>query len=91
MTETYLGFPIHMAPMLRDGAVVMTRNGIFIGVGEWTDEDRNRELARRIVRNGLADVLEWLGEKVGPAVDAPMPAFTGHEVLEQIEREAEHA
>lgn len=29
-------------------------------IGEW---------ARRIVRHGLADVLEWLGEEVGPAPD----------------------
>ncbi len=28
-----------------------------------------REWARRIVRHGLADVLEWLGEDVGPAPD----------------------
>ena len=28
------------------------------------------EQARRVVRHGLADVLEWLGEEVGPAPDA---------------------
>lgn len=28
------------------------------------------QIARRIVRHGLADVLEWLGEDVGPAPQA---------------------
>lgn len=33
------------------------------------------EIARRIVRNGLADVLEWLGEPVGPGPDEPTMAM----------------
>lgn len=35
-------------------------------IGEW---------ARRIVRHGLADVLAWLGEEVGPAPDEQTHAF----------------
>ena len=31
--------------------------------------------ARRIVRHGLADVLEWLGEDVGPRPGDPTHAF----------------
>lgn len=31
----------------------------------------NAEDARRIVRHGLADVLDWLGEKVGPKPGEP--------------------
>lgn len=30
----------------------------------------HREWATRLVRHGMADVLEWLGEDVGPAPDA---------------------
>lgn len=30
------------------------------------------EQARRIVRHGLADVLDWLGEDIGPAPDAQL-------------------
>jgi hypothetical protein len=51
------------------------------------------EQARRIVRHGLADVLEWLGEPVGPS---PEPkhclvyrdtAFVSRELLEAIRAE----
>ncbi len=42
------------------------------------------EVARRIVRHGLADVLAWLGEKIGPrpedlthAIASMDPATTG--------------
>lgn len=31
----------------------------------------HREDARRIVRHGMTDVLEWLGEDVGPKPGAP--------------------
>ena len=33
-------------------------------------EPSHREVARRLVRHGMADVLDWLGEDVGPAPDA---------------------
>lgn len=33
------------------------------------------ESIRRRVRHGLADVLEWLGEDVGPYPDEPTHAF----------------
>jgi hypothetical protein len=33
------------------------------------------EWARRYVRHGMADVLEWLGEKVGPEPDQPTHAY----------------
>jgi len=31
----------------------------------------HREDARRIVRHGMAEILEWLGEDVGPEPGAP--------------------
>jgi len=31
------------------------------------------EWARRFIRHGMADVLDWLGEDVGPAPDDPVP------------------
>jgi hypothetical protein len=40
--------------------------------------------ARRIVRHGLADVLAWLGQDVGPRPDEPVPAvyvMGGHLVM----------
>lgn len=47
------------------------------------------EWARRYVRHGLADVLEWLGEPVGPEPDAKVhvmfvfgaDVIVGHELL----------
>lgn len=38
-------------------------------------EPSDGERARRIVRHGLADVLRWLGEDVGPEPDAVTQAF----------------
>lgn len=37
--------------------------------------------ARRIVRHGLADVLHWLGEHVGPRPGQPVHAVQIHGVL----------
>lgn len=34
------------------------------------------EVARRIVRHGLADVLTWLGEPIGPKPEEQTHAFT---------------
>ena len=39
------------------------------------------EEARRIVRHGLADVLEWLGEDVGPEPDEPTHAYRAGNTL----------
>ena len=60
------------------------------------------EWARRLVRHGMADVLGWLGEDVGPEPDALThilvsdglaassgpAAFVSHELLERIKRDA---
>lgn len=37
--------------------------------------------ARRIVRHGLADVLRWLGEDVGPRPGEPVHAVQVHSTL----------
>lgn len=39
------------------------------------------EEARRIVRHGLADVLEWLGEDIGPRPDHPTHAYQAGNTL----------
>lgn len=39
------------------------------------------EQARRFVRHGYADVLEWLGESVGPEPEAPTHAMQAGDVL----------
>jgi hypothetical protein len=51
----------------------------------------DRELARRIVRHGLADVLTWLGEDVGPkptdqthVIRTPDALFVSSQVYEQL-------
>jgi hypothetical protein len=40
---------------------------------EFTEAEYAGIVARRIVRHGMADVLKWLGEPLGPAPDAPLP------------------
>jgi hypothetical protein len=36
---------------------------------EFTDLEREGEWAKRAVRHGMADVLAWLGDEVGPEPD----------------------
>lgn len=61
------GIPIVMSPHLRDGLDVITnvdgRQVILIGTTEpWRLDARNE--ARAIVRDGMADVLDWLGIQI---------------------------
>lgn len=39
---------------------------------EFTVAEYEGVRARRMVRHGLADILEWLGEEVGPGPDDPL-------------------
>lgn len=49
------------------GMKVIVNNNAFASPspGEW---------ARRYVRHGMAEILEWLDEPVGPKPDEPVPA-----------------
>lgn len=60
------GIPIVMSPHMRDGEVYLIDRKMFIGTYPKTPVQLAGEEGRWLVRNGLADVLEWLGEKVGP-------------------------
>lgn len=42
---------------------------------EFTPAEYAGVIARRTVRHGMADVLEWLGEDPGPAPDDPLPSL----------------
>lgn len=73
------GLPVVMSPHLEDGSVLMITGKILIGTYPKTEIQLAREEARWLVRSGLSDVLEWLGEKVGPR-----HSLTGAEVLESL-------
>ena len=81
LSHAFGGIPIHVVPGLPVNAMLLST------VGHWelymprtrprpfTDLEREGECGRRIVRHGLADVLEWLGEDVG---GTPEQAYTDH-------------
>lgn len=68
---TLLGIPVFISNALPDGMLAIVNPGLLpaaptIHIGfEQLPEHRGE--ARRIVREGLADVLAWLGEPVEPA------------------------
>jgi hypothetical protein len=53
----------------------------MIGSKPRTEDELARYYWRWRVQVGLADVLEWLGERV-----SPMPPVTGAEILDGIRR-----
>lgn len=84
--ETFgMGVTIFTTLALRDGQMVLhDGQALFIGVGEWTQRERDHEMIRRIVRTGLADWLRYVGEDLGPTPEDPIPAFTGAQRLERL-------
>lgn len=83
-------FPIavQLSPYLRDGKVlVLPTAGMVIGVMPWSEREVDAERIRRHVRHGLADVLDYLGEPVGPHPDDPVPACGGRELLDTLRAE----
>lgn len=66
--ETMFGIPVVENPYVPDGTVLIIgkRDAIVIGMCPRTELELVGYAARHIVRRGLADVLEWLGEEVGP-------------------------
>jgi hypothetical protein len=59
----FFGTSIFMTEALEDGTVAKGPAGIHIGTGPRSFQAQARIDAHRIVRTGLAEVLEWLGEK----------------------------
>jgi hypothetical protein len=70
-TSSYLGVPLFENTFTPDAQVDMVLGDIWIGVAP----DHHNE-ARQLVRNGLADVLEWLGE--------PIHRITGRELIDRL-------
>lgn len=78
------------SPYLRAGTAVGLGNPlatVVLGTRPWDEIEVAGERARRTVRHGLADVLRWLGEPVGPHPDNdPYPAVSGEQLLERWRR-----
>ena len=69
------GLPVLHSPYLSPD-VAMTlpdRQGVFVNDGPIDDLEHARRLATFVVRRGLADVLEQLGERPPAAGDEPVP------------------
>lgn len=79
--DPYLGWQITKDPILFDGDVWVSTATESVLIGTHPRDDLNLLAweARWYVRNGLRDVLEWLGEPVGPRRPP-----TGEEVLERL-------
>jgi hypothetical protein len=78
------GVPVTLSTLVVDGHVVWIGTPpqqVIIGSRPRTDLELAGYYARWRVQAGLADVLEWLGERV-----IPMPPVTGAEVLDGIRR-----
>lgn len=76
------GVDVVMSQVVRDGDAYAVGNRILvIGVRPLTEVEFAREEGRWLVRNGLADVLAWLGESVGPQ---PRRVGKGQKVLEMM-------
>jgi hypothetical protein len=77
-----VGLPVVLTAGMSDGDCMLVPAGLsrtlFIGTGPISESTRTRREALRIVRTGLADVLDWLGEKPW------RPAMGGHELLDAL-------
>lgn len=58
------GLDVLANPYLADGTVVSTGDTIVIGTCPLTEVELAGREGRRLVREGMADVLAWLGEEV---------------------------
>lgn len=85
-----IGMPVILSPMLTDGEILfgfdvaktlMSTSVMMIGTRPLTDLKFAGPLARHIVQQGLADVLEWCGLKADPP---PRQSGKGLELYEQL-------
>ncbi len=70
------GVAVHLNAALDDGKVLLAADGsgrtaLHIGTRPLTEVERARLEGRYLVRRGMADVLAWLGESVGPPPPRP--------------------
>ena len=78
------GVPVMLSTLLENGKIIVIGTPayqIVIGNRPRTDVELAGYWARRQVQLGLADVLDWLGERV-----IPWPPVTGAEILDGIRR-----
>lgn len=81
------GYPIYKTSFLPDGEVMWVDDGtfrstyVFVGTRRLTDVEFAGLEGRYMVRQGMADVLAWLGEEVGPP---PLREGRGEAILERL-------
>lgn len=78
------GIPVTLSTLLPSGQMMVIGTPpqqIIIGNRPHTELELAGYWARRYVQEQLADVLEWLGERV-----IPWPPVTGREILDGIRR-----
>ena len=78
------GVPVALTTLIPDGQVVWIGEPlrqVMVGCKPRTDLELAGYAARCAVQHGLADVLEWLGER-----PLPFPPVTGAEVLDGFRR-----
>ncbi len=81
--DTYWShIPIRADPNLKDGTVLRFTSPAMVIIGTMKLSE-HREEARLIVREGLADVLAWLGEPVEPV--------TGEQIMARMFANARRA
>lgn len=82
------GLPIVATEALRDGDVLYVQDPgppyLLVGTRPLTEVELAGKEARSIVQNGLADVLEWLGEPP----PTPYPPRGGRYLLDTIAQQA---
>jgi hypothetical protein len=76
------GLDIVTTAGLRDGKVVVIGSKLFLGTAPLTVKEQAGRDARMIVREGLADVLEWLGQSVytEPTTAEILAELRGHRI-----------
>lgn len=89
------GLPVDTSPYISDGKVIVefhegstSPKRVHIGTAPLTDLEMAGAEGRYIVRSGMADVLAWLGQEVGPP---PSRTGRGEALLEQLRHTTENA
>jgi hypothetical protein len=79
------GFDIVQTAGLRDGKVVIIGHRLYLGTAPLSVKEAAGRDARMIVREGLADVLEWLGKPVytEPTSAEILAEFRGHKLADE--------
>ncbi len=89
------GIPVDTSHLISDGRIVVEFHEgstmpkrVHIGTAPLTDVEMAGAEGRYIARTGMADVLAWLGQEVGPP---PSRTGRGDALLEQLRHTTENA